>query len=38
MQLYLQYDTLPKNHLDRFDNWVKTFAEPWNRTDNGLDV
>lgn len=28
MQLYLQYDTLLEHHLDRFDNWVKTFAEP----------
>ena len=28
MQLYLQYDKLLENHLDRFDNWVKTFAEP----------
>lgn len=28
MQLYLQYDELEKNHLDVFDNWVKTFALP----------
>lgn len=28
MQMYLQYDILQKNHLDKFDNWVKTFAQP----------
>lgn len=28
MQMYLQYDELRKHHLDRFDNWVKTFAQP----------
>lgn len=28
MQIYLQYDKLCKYHLDRFDNWVKTFAKP----------
>ena len=28
MQVYLQYDELQKNHLDVFDNWVKTFALP----------
>lgn len=28
MQTYLQYDMLRERHLDRFDNWVKTFARP----------
>ncbi|MCH5188072.1 MAG: sce7726 family protein [Oscillospiraceae bacterium] len=28
MQMYLQYDDLARNHLDQFDNWVKTFARP----------
>lgn len=28
MQIYLQYDMLKQTHLDRFDNWVKTFAKP----------
>ena len=28
MQMYLQYDELKKAHLDRFDNWIKTFAKP----------
>ena len=28
MQMYLQYDELSKHHLERFDNWVKTFAQP----------
>lgn len=28
MQTYLQYDLLLERHLDRFDNWVKTFARP----------
>ena len=28
MQMYLQYDELCKYHLERFDNWVKTFAQP----------
>lgn len=28
MQTYLQYDLLHERHLDRFDNWVKTFACP----------
>lgn len=28
MQCYLQYDELKKKGLDRFDNWVKTFARP----------
>lgn len=28
MQLYLQNDILRERHLDRFDNWVKTFARP----------
>lgn len=28
MQMYLQYDQLKKVHLERFDNWVKTFAKP----------
>ena len=28
MQMYLQYDDLSRNHLDQFDNWVKTFAKP----------
>ena len=28
MQMYLQYDELCKHHFERFDNWVKTFAQP----------
>lgn len=28
MQMYLQYDLLKNTHLDRFDNWVKSFAKP----------
>ena len=28
MQCYLQYEDLQKKGLDRFDNWVKTFAHP----------
>lgn len=28
MQTYLYYDELKKRNLDRFDNWVKTFARP----------
>ncbi len=28
MQMYLQYDDLRAKRLDRFDNWVKTFAQP----------
>lgn len=28
MQMYLQYEEMAKNHLDQFDNWVKTFAKP----------
>ena len=28
MQMYLQYDDLCKHNLEKFDNWVKTFAEP----------
>lgn len=28
MQCYLQFDELKKKGLDRFDNWVKTFAHP----------
>ena len=28
MQVYLQYDELEKSQLDKFDNWVKTFAQP----------
>ena len=28
MQSYLQYDELQKKGLERFDNWVKTFAKP----------
>lgn len=28
MQMYLQYGDLARNHLDQFDNWVKTFAKP----------
>ncbi|MBR3149802.1 MAG: sce7726 family protein [Eubacterium sp.] len=28
MQLYLQPDEMKKRELDRFDNWVKTFAMP----------
>ena len=28
MQLYLQPETLKARHLDCFDNWVKTFAQP----------
>lgn len=28
MQVYLQFDELQINHLDIFDNWVKTFALP----------
>lgn len=28
MQCYLQFDELKKKKLDRFDNWIKTFAYP----------
>lgn len=28
MQCYLQHDSLKEKGLDRFDNWVKTFARP----------
>lgn len=28
MQMYLQYDELKASRLDRFDNWVKSFAKP----------
>lgn len=28
MQMYLQYDEMKEMHLDRFDNWVKSFAKP----------
>lgn len=28
MQMYLQYDKMRETHLDRFDNWVKSFAKP----------
>lgn len=28
MQMYLQYDDLKESHLEIFDNWVKTFANP----------
>ncbi len=28
MQMYLQADKMKELHLDRFDNWVKTFAKP----------
>ncbi|MBQ8637033.1 MAG: sce7726 family protein [Clostridia bacterium] len=28
MQMYLQYDELCESNLDKFDNWVKTFAMP----------
>ena len=28
MQTYLQNDELKKHNLDKFDNWVKTFAKP----------
>lgn len=28
MQMYLQHDLLQARRLDRFDNWVKTFARP----------
>ncbi|MBR2024646.1 MAG: DEAD/DEAH box helicase family protein, partial [Clostridia bacterium] len=28
MQCYLQYDELKEKGLDRFDNWIKTFARP----------
>lgn len=28
MQLYLQHDVMRETHLDRFDNWVKSFAKP----------
>lgn len=28
MQMYLQPDSMKKTHLDRFDNWIKTFAKP----------
>ena len=28
MQSFLQYDELQKKGLERFDNWVKTFAHP----------
>ena len=28
MQMYLQFELLRERRLDRFDNWVKTFARP----------
>ena len=28
MQMYLQYDDLCEYNLEKFDNWVKTFAQP----------
>ena len=28
MQMYLQYDQMKETHLDRFDNWVKSFTDP----------
>lgn len=28
MQMYLQYYKLCEHHLERFDNWIKTFAKP----------
>lgn len=28
LQVYLQKEELQKNHLDVFDNWVRTFARP----------
>jgi len=28
IQMYLQYDKMKETHLDRFDNWVKSFAKP----------
>ena len=28
MQYYLQYEDLQKSELDKFDNWIKTFARP----------
>ena len=28
MQTYLQNEELEKHNLDKFDNWVKTFAKP----------
>ncbi len=28
LQMYLQYEDLKELHLDRFDNWVKSFAKP----------
>ena len=28
MQMYLQYEALKERRLHRFDNWVKTFAQP----------
>lgn len=28
MQMYLQPDIMRETHLDRFDNWIKSFAKP----------
>lgn len=28
MQIYLQHDDLSEYNLDKFDNWIKTFARP----------
>jgi len=28
MQMYLQYDDLCQHNLEKFDNWIKTFAQP----------
>ena len=28
MQMYLQPDIMKETHLDRFDNWIKSFAKP----------
>ena len=36
MQIYLQYDVMCEMHLDKFDNWVRTFALPEQRLE--IDV
>ena len=38
MQLYLQNEELEKNHLDVFDNWVKTFARAENVCEVDVDT
>ena len=38
MQMYLQYDEMKEMYLDRFDNWVKSFAKPEWRCEIDVDT